>query len=489
MKKQNFRQIISLLTICCLLFFGFQPVYAASLEKSTGEIKQEETKAFDSVDDTNVESVLKASATGSIEENNSENSIVVKGLEGQKIAKIENIVLPKSRSTCNHIWETVKVIQEGSCELEWIYKIRCTVCMAMATAYTEAPGHNYINGVCAVCGQTEIAPNEELRKWDYVLDVTGGAITLKKYISDAPEVNVYGIYKVDGKQYSTVLNGAENDNGADAPFYEKRNNITSVVIKKGVKSRNCHYMFYNCVKLNSIDLSGLDTSNVTDMQWMFGRCGRLADLDLSGLDTAKVTDMSFMFDGCSSLTSLRLGNFDTARVTDMNSMFYDCGSLSNLDVSNFDTAKVTDMSSMFYDCGSLTDLDVSNFDTAKVTKMKFMFYGCGNLTMLNLRTFNTSNVTDMSEMFFGCSSLESLNLKSFDTAKVTDMNSMFKGCSKLTSLNLSSFHTLNVTNMNSMFQSCSNLTSIYADIDYWDTSKATTVNMFKDCRTQSITLI
>ena len=94
-----------------------------------------------------------------------------------------------------------------------------------------------------------------------------------------------------------------------------------------VKFKNCSGMFRpdgNGSSINEIDLSGADTSEVTDMRRMFWGCNNLTYLDLSRFDTSNVTDMSGMFDGCHSLTSLNLSNFDTSNVTSMQSMFQDC---------------------------------------------------------------------------------------------------------------------------------------------------------------------
>ncbi|EHT9625512.1 InlB B-repeat-containing protein [Listeria monocytogenes] len=80
-----------------------------------------------------------------------------------------------------------------------------------------------------------------------------------------------------------------------------------------------------------------------------------------------------LFLGCSSLTSLDLSNLDTNQVTSMSSMFYDASSLTSLDVSNFDTSQVTNMNNMFAKTSSLTSLDLSNFDNSRVTAMIAMF--------------------------------------------------------------------------------------------------------------------
>ena len=92
--------------------------------------------------------------------------------------------------------------------------------------------------------------------------------------------------------------------------------------------------------------------------------------------------MNSMFRGCSSLTSLDVSGFDTANVTQMQNMFNGCSSLTSLDVSGFDTTNVTSMDYMFHNCSSLTSLDLSGFDTSEVTSMSTMFHGCKNLTIL-----------------------------------------------------------------------------------------------------------
>ena len=86
-------------------------------------------------------------------------------------------------------------------------------------------------------------------------------------------------------------------------------------------------MFEGCSRLSSLDLSGLDTSNVTDMSSMFGECRSLKSLDLSGLDTSNVARMFGMFKGCSRLSSLDLSGLGTSSVEDMFGMFDDCSGL------------------------------------------------------------------------------------------------------------------------------------------------------------------
>ena len=221
----------------------------------------------------------------------------------------------------------------------------------------------------------------------------------------------------------------------------------------------------------------------------FAGFSKMTSIDLSVLDTSEVTNMSWMFYYCSSLTSLDVSNFDTSNVTNMGSMFNSCYDLTSLDVINFDTSKVTDMRFMFSDCSSLTSLDVSNFDTSQVTDMSWMFYYCSSLTSLDLSKFDTSQVTDMGLMFSDCSSLTSLDVSNFDTSQVTSMESMFRSCWDLTSLDLSNFDTSKATNMNYMFSECSKLTKITVSNKWVIKSGTSTNKMFNNCGTYHVTVV
>ena len=188
-------------------------------------------------------------------------------------------------------------------------------------------------------------------------------------------------------------------------------------------------------------------------------------------------DMSYMFFGCSNLNSLDLSGFNTSAITNMSCMFRGCSNLTSLDLSSFDTSAVTDMSYMFHDCKKLTSLDLSSFDTSAVTNMWYMFGMCSNLTSLDLSSFDTSAVTNMRDMFGSCKKLTSLDLSSFNTSAVTNMGDMFGMCSNLTSLDLSSFDTSAVTNMWDMFRETFNITSLILGPNFFKTSNITRIDL------------
>ena len=159
-----------------------------------------------------------------------------------------------------------------------------------------------------------------------------------------------------------------------------------------------------------------------------------------------------------NILEIDLSGFDTSKVTNMGSMFYNMRNLTSLNLSNFDTSKVTAMSGMFTYMSNLTTLNLSNFDTSNVKYMNGMFAGMSNLVTLNLSNFNTSNVKSMFNMFGSMSNLTTLDLSNFDTSNVNDMDNMFylknedKLKDKLERIYVNNdFNTAKLTNFSEMF--------------------------------------
>ena len=164
--------------------------------------------------------------------------------------------------------------------------------------------------------------------------------------------------------------------------------VTKVSFYDGIVPSTTAYYFNNLSNLTTFEnMSNLETSLVTDMQYMFAGCTSLTSIDVSHFDTRNVTDMSHMFAGA------------YFRILGASSKYYYTGKISTLDLSNFDTSNVTDMSYMFAYQVSLESLTLKNFDTSNVTNMAYMFSYCPSLQNLDLSGFDTSKVTSMAGMF------------------------------------------------------------------------------------------
>ena len=201
----------------------------------------------------------------------------------------------------------------------------------------------------------------------------------------------------DGTLIIGAGTGVRADSGISMPWSEHREEIKSVTTSGTVVlPANCYGLFSGLANLESANLSGFDTSNVTNMHQMFSNCTSLASLNMAGWNTSNVTDMEIMFWGCSSLESLDVTGFDTSNVEDMLSMFAYCSSLRTIDLSHFSTVSATKMGRMFEGCESLVELDLSTFDTSKAGSMRRTFSACFALEKVTLGekfSFSGSNDT------------------------------------------------------------------------------------------------
>ena len=182
----------------------------------------------------------------------------------------------------------------------------------------------------------------------------------------------------------------------------------------------------------------------TNGSGMFAYLDNVSTLDLSGLDTSNMTSMSRMFYNSTSLTNIDLSGFDTSKVVNMANMFSGCNSLETVDLSNFNTSKVTDMANMFYNCTSLNKINLSSFDTDNVIYMQGMFYNLDNMPSINLSNFNTAKVINMNIMF-AHSGFINLDLSNFNTDKLLNINSMFAWDNSLKYIDFSGANFLNIT--------------------------------------------
>ena len=108
---------------------------------------------------------------------------------------------------------------------------------------------------------------------------------------------------------------------------------------------------------------------------MFRWCESLKELDLSGFDTSRVTDMAAMFCTCSKLTSLDLSSFDTSNVTTMAWMFCECTSPLELDLSSWDVSNVGNMYQMFFKFSWVGSVDISGWDVSNVNNYELFMDG------------------------------------------------------------------------------------------------------------------
>lgn len=126
-------------------------------------------------------------------------------------------------------------------------------------------------------------------------------------------------------------------------------------------------------RITSIDFNGcINTSNVTTLAYMFQNCSKLTSLNLSGFNTANVTTLKLMFDNCAALQNIIFGNsFSTNKVTAMDYVFRSCLKLTSLDLTGFSFNDNPTTQYMFYYTGGGTPTE--NRIPIKVTETGYNF--------------------------------------------------------------------------------------------------------------------
>ena len=146
-----------------------------------------------------------------------------------------------------------------------------------------------------------------------------------------------------------------------------------------------------------------------------------------------VYNMNYMYYGFQG-ENIDLSNIDTSNITRMASCFQSCSKIKNLDVSKFNTSNVTDMNQMFSNCENLVSLDLSNFDFSKNTNFFYFFNACYKLENIIFPSNigEVSSPTRIDGMFRSCVVLKTVPL--IDASKVITVSNLFYEAYKITNL-------------------------------------------------------
>ena len=208
-----------------------------------------------------------------------------------------------------------------------------------------------------------------------------------------------------------------------------------------------------------------------DSASFFAQATKLQTIDITGFDSSLVTNLSNFFDGDAALVSVDLTPLKDAHPTSTNSMFKGNKNLASVDLSPINNSANTDMGEMFNGATSLTTVNLSVLDTSNVKYMNKLFNGCTNFESVDFSQNNLSSLETMASMFSGDKKLQNINFTGVNTPNLLNMSEMFRSA-KIASLDLSDLDTQNVTTLGVMFY--------YADIaeldiSGWDTSSLTTI--------------
>ena len=211
-------------------------------------------------------------------------------------------------------------------------------------------------------------------------------------------------------------------------------------------------MFFNNLLLETVDITGCNTSMVTTVNNMFNGCKVLREVKgIDELNLTKCTVMSGMFANCSSMTAFNTNKWHLDSVNNCEGMFQNCALVTSLDFSSY------------------------NFNKDSSINFKNMCSGMSSLITIKLPAYIKGS--DFTFMFYNCKSLVDLSGVTFDCTTYTPINrennkgmfQMFSKCEALTKIG----RLINRGSIRSVFYSCHKLASVEEivwanNISYYD---------------------
>jgi surface protein len=271
---------------------------------------------------------------------------------------------------------------------------------------------------------------------------------------------------------------------------------------------NANHMFFHDTALESADLSGWNLNNASNLSYMFLDDDNLKSLNISNWQLKDGVNTTFAFgyrDNLSSLTDFNVNGVKnlnknvlktylnvvkkngatsvdlssttlSSSVTDLQLAFANLPNVKSINLSGWDTSHVTNVYAAFAFDSALTDVNLSGWNLSGTDSIKSLFYQDSNLTNVDLSNVDFgTNLIDETYAFQGASSkLANVNLKGAKNVPESVLKAYVTAAknSKATSLDLSNVSLSDkITSFRSLFQNLSSLQTI--NLTGWKTSKIT----------------
>ena len=125
------------------------------------------------------------------------------------------------------------------------------------------------------------------------------------------------------------------------------------------KGRSLGWMFAACPNLKTVTMPHSKTASGAWFSCAFQSASSLKTVDMSGLEPINLSDVRHMFDGCASLADIKgIERWDTSSCTTFEAAFWYCSSLQSLDISGWAIHPDAAVGNMFADMASLRRIAV-----------------------------------------------------------------------------------------------------------------------------------
>ena len=140
---------------------------------------------------------------------------------------------------------------------------------------------------------------------------------------------------------------------------------------------------------------------------------RGSDADLNDVDVGRITDMSDLFHRVNHLSKYKIqfidiSKWDVSNVEDFESMFERCSNFTS-DLLKWDFSSAKNVKFMFLNCSKFNS-EVGEWKfNPELTNMLRMFDGCESFEGYGLDQWDVSNIKDFRKTFLRCKSLHPFN--------------------------------------------------------------------------------
>lgn len=256
--------------------------------------------------------------------------------------------------------------------------------------WTDSNGTTYDNGL--------ITPNvnETYRRYIIYWGVSGKTLTIS---------NDYVNGQKNGVYYYTTYVDSEQNELTPAPwttstYSSLRDDVEHIVIGSAnskIKPISMRDWFKGFKKVESIDLSNIDTSETISINSAFANMTKLKSVDLSKLSFPKLESAVETFAGSTSLESVNLTGFNPPQLVDISLMFRGSSSLEEVDLSSLTGTNIMTYG-LFNNCSSLRVVNMSNMvfsglDAEEIEEnYSDVFKNCNKLSQITIGPSNAAYI-------------------------------------------------------------------------------------------------
>ena len=181
------------------------------------------------------------------------------------------------------------------------------------------------------------------------------------------------------------------------------------------------FLFYECEDLIQVDLSHLNTINISRISYTFYGCTNLEQINFTSLETSNLQNMEFLFAGCENLVEIiGFEDLNTSSIKYTSGMFLDCKNLQIVNLSSFNLDYVEEQHGMFVNTESLQLVNLGNctdannlFDKDQVYNLVILSNENINISSLSgtINIYNTSEENNITEILSELSCVEGIDEK------------------------------------------------------------------------------